>query len=217
MITLYYLILSLCQCIVSIAMYWKRNHKSDQELEEILKENYSTKIQGNRDKKEQMVKFFAAMKDPSANPEQEKKMQEVLYGGKGDIKRHYAVDEKLYGTQEGVETRRKIAEEEQQMKQKVVKTSGSSSGGGGSGGTSGKTKPKKKQIQETNIEKQEEDSKGDHVSSIRTEGESTSSSSSSNAAASTTSTTTAAAAAAVGTVGVYALATWLLTSTKRSS
>lgn len=203
-------------CIVSTAMYWKRNHKSDQELEEILKENYSTKIQGNRDKKEQMVKFFAAMKDPSANPEQEKKMQEVLYGGKGDIKRHYAVDEKLYGTQEGVETRRKIAEEEQKMKQKVVKTSGSGSSGGG-GDTSGKTKPKKKQKPDTNIEKQEEDSKGDHGSSIRTEGESTSSSSSSsNAAASTTSTTTA-AAAAVGTVGVLALATWLLTSTKRSS
>ena len=32
-------------------------------------------------------------------------MNEVLYGGRGDKKRHYAVDEKLYGTEEGLEKR----------------------------------------------------------------------------------------------------------------
>ena len=30
------------------AMYWKRNHQSDEEFEEQLKENYSSKIQGSR-------------------------------------------------------------------------------------------------------------------------------------------------------------------------
>ena len=71
-----------------------------------------------QDKKDDMVKFFAAMKDPSSNPDQEKKMREVLYGGRGEKKRHYAVDENLYGTLEGVE-KRKMAEEEQEQKQKL--------------------------------------------------------------------------------------------------
>jgi hypothetical protein len=88
-----------------VATYWKRNHQTDEEFEQVLKEKHSSKIQGNRDKKQDMVNFFAAMKDPSANPEQERKMNEVLYGGKGDKKRHYAVDEKLYGTEEGLEKR----------------------------------------------------------------------------------------------------------------
>ena len=57
-----------------------------------------------------MVKFFQAMKDPNDHPEQDKKMMQVLHGGRGDIKRHYAVDEKLYGTEEGV-VKKKEAEE----------------------------------------------------------------------------------------------------------
>jgi hypothetical protein len=92
-------------------MYWKRNHQTDDEMEQVLNEKYANKIQGNRDKKQDMVKFFAAMKDPSLNLEQEQKMKEVLYGGKGDKKRHYAVDEKLYGTEEGVGKRLEAEEE----------------------------------------------------------------------------------------------------------
>lgn len=42
-----------------------------------------------------MVKFFQAMKE--SNPEHEQKMMQVLHGGKGDMKRHYAVDNELYG------------------------------------------------------------------------------------------------------------------------
>lgn len=57
-----------------------------------------------------MVNFFQAMKDPKVNPEQDRKMMQVLHGGRGDIKRHYAVDEKLYGTEEGV-MKKKEAEE----------------------------------------------------------------------------------------------------------
>ena len=59
-----------------------------------------------------MVNFFAAMKDPSANPEQERKMNEVLYGGKGEMKRPR---QSLYGTEEGLE-KRKLAEEEGKKK-----------------------------------------------------------------------------------------------------
>ena len=104
---------------ISLAMYWQRNKQSDEEIEKVLKENYTKNIQGNRDKKADMVKFFAAMKEQN-NPEQEKKMQEVLYGGRGDIKRHYAVDESLYGTEKGVEGRM-IAEKENEKKLKKRK------------------------------------------------------------------------------------------------
>lgn len=102
------------------AMYWQRNHQSDEEIEKVLEENYTKNIQVNRDKKQDMVKFFAAMKDPTANRDQEKKMMEVLYGGKGEKKRHYAVDESLYGTEEGLE-QRKLAEKEHKKKSKKRK------------------------------------------------------------------------------------------------
>lgn len=38
-------------------------------------------------------------------------MDEVLQGGKGGMKRLYQVDEKLYGTQEGVETKKRVEAE----------------------------------------------------------------------------------------------------------
>lgn len=81
-----------------------------------MKENYASKIQGSKEKKQDMVKFFESMKNHN-DPEQEKKMRQVLYGGKGDIKRHYAVDEKLYGTEEGA----KLAEEAKKEKELPTK------------------------------------------------------------------------------------------------
>jgi hypothetical protein len=87
-------------------MYWKKNHDSDEEFETKLREKYSNKIQTNKDKKQDMVKFFKAMQDPNTNPEQEAKMMQVLHGGKGEMKRHYAIDANLYGTQEGVQKRK---------------------------------------------------------------------------------------------------------------
>mmetsp|Transcript_19577 Transcript_19577/g.24690 ORF Transcript_19577/g.24690 Transcript_19577/m.24690 type:complete len:214 (+) Transcript_19577:94-735(+) len=95
---------------VAYALYWKRNHDSDEAFEQKLQENFHSNIQGNRDKKQDMVKFFQAMKDQNNNPEHDKKMMSILQGGRGDIKRHYAVDEKLYGTEEGV-MKKKEAEE----------------------------------------------------------------------------------------------------------
>lgn len=101
---------------IAYAYYWKENHLSDEDLEEKLKENYASKIQGSKEKKQDMVKFFEAMKNQN-DPDQEQKMQQVLYGGKGDIKRHYAVDEKLYGTEEGA----KLAEEAKKQKEVPAK------------------------------------------------------------------------------------------------
>ena len=81
-----------------------------------------------------MVQFFSAMKDK--DPDQEQKMQQVLNGGRGDKKRHYAVDEALYGTEEGVK-RRGSAQDERKLsvdKRKV-----------------GKKKKRKKKIVETRL------------------------------------------------------------------
>jgi hypothetical protein len=93
-------------------LYWQRNHQTDEEIEKLLEENYTKNIEGNRNKKQDMVNFFAAMKDPSANPEQERKMNEVLYGGKGEMKRPRQA---LYGAEEGIE-KKKLADEEGKKK-----------------------------------------------------------------------------------------------------
>lgn len=41
------------------------------------------------------------MKDPNKSVEQQQRMQEVLLGGRGQQKRLYAVDDSIYGTEEG--------------------------------------------------------------------------------------------------------------------
>eukprot|EP01083_Nonionella_stella_P298199 1012436_1 len=117
---------------IAYAMYWKRNHKSDEEFEKMLLESSRNKslIDGSRDKKQNMVSFFDAMKD--GDPEQEARMSQVLYGGKGDIKRHHAVDKSLYGTEEGAEQQRMAVEaaaEEQSSREKAIKKKRRKKGG----------------------------------------------------------------------------------------
>ncbi len=108
---------------IHTAMYWQKNHKSDEDLEKILEENTANKalIQNSRDKKQDMVNFFESMKNSDTT--QESKMREVLYGGRSDMKRHYRVDESLYGTEEGA----RLAKEAQE----------GSSGSGGEKGDQG--------------------------------------------------------------------------------
>lgn len=93
------------------AMYWKRNHESDEEFEEKLREKYGSKIQSSKDKRENMVKLIQAIKHPGQDSDQDEKLQEILKGGKQSIKRHYAVDKTLYGTEEGVIQRRRAEED----------------------------------------------------------------------------------------------------------
>jgi hypothetical protein len=57
------------------------------------------------------------MKDP--NSDQQKKMNDVLLGGRGEKKRLYSVDETLYGTEEGA----KLAlEAQEKAKKKAERT-----------------------------------------------------------------------------------------------
>eukprot|EP00986_Skeletonema_menzelii_P002931 scaffold848_cov153-Skeletonema_menzelii.AAC.12 len=49
------------------------------------------------------------MNDPN-NSEQQKRMQEVLLGGRGQKKRLYAVDEDIYGTEEGAKLQKEAVD-----------------------------------------------------------------------------------------------------------
>ena len=66
-----------------------------------------------------MQKLFKGME--TGDPEAEKKLQEVLYGGKNTIKRASAVDTSLYGTQAGVEAKKKYEQDQQKKKRKKKK------------------------------------------------------------------------------------------------
>ena len=67
-----------------------------------------------------MVRIVQGIKKPGDDPEMEEKFSEVLFGGKGSKKRHYAVDEKLYGTVEGI-NQRDQADEKRKMRGKKKK------------------------------------------------------------------------------------------------
>ena len=97
------------------AIYYKRNHQSDEEFEDMLKKNYSNNIEGSKAKKQEFSTFLQGIKDPSSNANAEKKMGEVLRGGRGETKRHYAVNEELYGTEEGVRLRKEAEDKQKQQ------------------------------------------------------------------------------------------------------
>ena len=86
---------------LSLAYHWYKNAPTDEQFEKELSKNYSQNIQSSRDKHVQMTQFLQNMKDPNKNVEQQQRMQEVLLGGRGQQKRLYAVDDSIYGTEEG--------------------------------------------------------------------------------------------------------------------
>eukprot|EP00554_Chaetoceros_debilis_P012338 CAMPEP_0194117680 /NCGR_PEP_ID=MMETSP0150-20130528/32331_1 /TAXON_ID=122233 /ORGANISM="Chaetoceros debilis, Strain MM31A-1" /LENGTH=168 /DNA_ID=CAMNT_0038808799 /DNA_START=53 /DNA_END=556 /DNA_ORIENTATION=+ len=141
---------------IAYAMYWKKNHKSDEEFEKMLLESSRNKslIDGSRDKKQNMVSFFDAMKD--GDPEQEARMNQVLYGGKGDIKRHYAIDKSLYGTEEGAEQQRMAVEAAaEEQSSRAIKKKRRKKGG---------KKKKKKMVED--VAKDETKSKTDSIDKV---------------------------------------------------
>lgn len=81
----------------------------------MLKKNYSNNIEGSKAKRQEFSTFLQGMKDPSSNANAEKKMGEVLRGGRGETKRHYAVNEELYGTEEGVRLRKEAEDKQNQQ------------------------------------------------------------------------------------------------------
>lgn len=102
-------------------LYYLRNRPSEEEFEEVLKEHYGSKIQQSKARRDDMVKVFQGIKDPGSNDEIDRKMAEVLRGGRGEAKRHYAVDSKLYGTEEGVIERQRSEEERKKREERRKK------------------------------------------------------------------------------------------------
>eukprot|EP00584_Thalassiosira_punctigera_P024768 CAMPEP_0172555138 /NCGR_PEP_ID=MMETSP1067-20121228/58120_1 /TAXON_ID=265564 ORGANISM="Thalassiosira punctigera, Strain Tpunct2005C2" /NCGR_SAMPLE_ID=MMETSP1067 /ASSEMBLY_ACC=CAM_ASM_000444 /LENGTH=181 /DNA_ID=CAMNT_0013343647 /DNA_START=100 /DNA_END=645 /DNA_ORIENTATION=- len=96
------------------AHYWYKNAPSDEEHEEELRKKYSHIIEQSRDKQAQMTTFLQNMKDPHSD--QQKQMNQILLGGRGQKKRLHAVDEKIYGTEEGAKL-----QQEAQLKAKKGK------------------------------------------------------------------------------------------------
>jgi hypothetical protein len=68
-----------------------------------------------------MQKFFKGLEKGDA--ETERKLSEVMQGGKNDIKRTSAVDTTLYGTEDGVEAKKRYEDEHVKKKQKKQKKS----------------------------------------------------------------------------------------------
>ena len=82
------------------AYHWYKNAPSDEEHEANLRKKYAHHIEASKEKHDNMTKFLQGMQDPN-NKEQQAKMAEVLRGGRGGQKRLHAVDQSLYGTDEG--------------------------------------------------------------------------------------------------------------------
>lgn len=91
-------------------MYADRYGPSDEQLELDIRERYAARIAENRQKNEAMADLFQhAIRNPDGTLDDN--LKEVLYAGKGGKKRFLAVDEKLYGTAEGVEEKSRQDEE----------------------------------------------------------------------------------------------------------
>ena len=82
---------------------------------------YTTKTQYDmlQEKHSQMTNFLQNMKDPNSN--QQKEMDAVLRGGRGQQKRLYSVDESIYGTEEGAKLQKDAHEKAEADKKKKNK------------------------------------------------------------------------------------------------
>mmetsp|Transcript_5958 Transcript_5958/g.9369 ORF Transcript_5958/g.9369 Transcript_5958/m.9369 type:complete len:115 (-) Transcript_5958:278-622(-) len=66
-----------------------------------------------------MSTFLQNIKDP--NSDQQKKMDQILLGGRGQIVRVHAVDEKIYGTEEAVKLQKEAQQKAKKGKRKRKK------------------------------------------------------------------------------------------------
>ena len=104
------------------AYHWYKNAPSDEEHEANLRQKYAHHIEASKEKHESMSKFLHGMQDPN-NKEMQARMAEVLRGGRGGQKRVHAVDESIYGTDEGA--KRQLQEMDKTKKKGKKKKKGS--------------------------------------------------------------------------------------------
>jgi hypothetical protein len=97
--------------------YYERNNKPE-ELEAKLKENYKDNIRRAQAGNKNMAEFFQHSihnRDGAVDSQ----LDSVYKAGKGEVKRHYAVDPKLYGTAEGVAERKRVEAELKDQKRQM--------------------------------------------------------------------------------------------------
>eukprot|EP00977_Amphora_coffeiformis_P012666 scaffold3195_cov162-Amphora_coffeaeformis.AAC.7 len=102
--------------VLAYAVYADKYGPSDEQLEAEIRQRYAGKIAENAQKKEAMAEFFQrAILQPDGTVDE--RLKQVLYAGKGGKKRMGAVDEKLYGTAEGVEEKKRQEEEQKKREE----------------------------------------------------------------------------------------------------
>jgi hypothetical protein len=97
--------------------YYERNNNPE-ELEAKLKENYKENIRRAQAGNKNMAEFFQHSihnRDGAVDSQ----LDSVYKAGKGEVKRHYAVDPKLYGTAEGVAERKRVEAELKDQKRQM--------------------------------------------------------------------------------------------------
>jgi hypothetical protein len=110
---------------ISEAIYYQRNHPSDEEMEVILRENYGHNIRQSESRHAEMQELFNTLQKGDAQSQQ--KLDEILKGGSSDIKRASSVDTSLYGTEAGVQAKKQyekqqaIAQQKKQAKKLAAK------------------------------------------------------------------------------------------------
>jgi hypothetical protein len=91
-------------CVI-YAVYAVKYGPSDDLLEERIRERYD--VTGIHQKNEAMKDFFLKAEQGL----EDDRLQQVLHGGKTDLKRQHPVDKELYGTEQGVVIKQRTEEE----------------------------------------------------------------------------------------------------------
>jgi hypothetical protein len=100
--------LLIAPCII-YTVYAVKYGPTDEVLEERIRERYD--IAGVHQKNEAMRDFFLKAEQGI----EDDRLQQVLHGGKTDLKRQHAVDKELYGTEKGLVVKQQTEEELQAM------------------------------------------------------------------------------------------------------
>ena len=93
--------------------YTMKSKLPEEDLEKEIRHNFKAHVQTSENNRQAMAQFFKGIRDSNQlDSKQSEELDSVMRAGKDTVKRHYAVDKRLYGTEEGL----KLAEELQQKK-----------------------------------------------------------------------------------------------------
>ena len=96
--------------VLAYTLYAGRYGPTDEELEQELRQRYAARVAETSGRSAAMREFFQhTIYEPDGS--QDERLKEVLHAGRGDKKRLHAVDEKLYGTEEGAAEKKRQEEE----------------------------------------------------------------------------------------------------------